>query len=235
MTPERAQAIARDVLAELTGARRGLTADSEGAAEAVLNERFPDLAEYDRTAVLFRINRMLSARATRAARARAGHEGIAAAREEPQGDSAVAEAITARREELGLSLDELAVSVGVAPARMRNFELAHRRVPVAILARIAQVLQVDLAWFSGERPVAPLAPAPAAVPESATVEAAPAAAAVAPAAAPARGDDPDRDELYGLFTSLAPGMRRHVVGIMREMIAECERVAAGDEPGRRSA
>lgn len=232
MTPERAQAIARDVLAELTGARRGLTADSEGAAEAVLNERFPDLAEYDRTAVLFRINRMLSARATRAARARAGHEGIAAVREEPQGDSAVAEAITARREELGLSLDELAVSVGVAPARMRNFELAHRRVPVAILARIAQVLQVDLAWFSGERPVAPLAPAPAAVPESATVEAAPAATA---AAATARSDDPDRDELYGLFTSLAPGMRRHVVGIMREMIAECERVAAGEEPGRRSA
>lgn len=232
MTPERAQAIARDVLAELTGARRGLTADSEGAAEAVLNERFPDLAEYDRTAVLFRINRMLSARATRAARARAGHEGIAAVREEPQGDSAVAEAITARREELGLSLDELAVSVGVAPARMRNFELAHRRVPVAILARIAQVLQVDLAWFSGDRPVAPLAPAPAAVPEAATVEAVPPAVA---APAPVRADEPDRDELYGLFTSLAPGMRRHVVGIMREMIAECERVAAGEEPGRRSA
>lgn len=235
MTPERAQAIARDVLAELTSGRRRPAEDGEDgrAAEALLNERFPDLSEYDRTAVLFRVSRMLSARATRAARARAGHEGAApAAASLPEGDMMVAEAITARRQEMGLSLDDLAARIGVAPARMRNFELGHRRVPVALLARIAQVLEVDLGWFSRER-----------TPSDGASEPDTAAAAEAPAEPKAaanpeepegerRSSEPDRDELYALYTSLPPGMRRAVVSIMRELIAERQRTAS---QSRRSA
>lgn len=242
MTPERAQAMARDVLAELTGGRRGIRPESDGdgaaaaaaAAEAVLRERFPDLSEYDRTAVLFRINRMLSSRATRAARARAGTEAASVAVEPARGDSVVAEAITSRRQEKGLSLDELAGQVGVASARMRNFELGHRRVPVAILARIAQVLDVDLEWFSSDRTAQVEAPKPAAAAgpsdEAAAEEGGHGAAPVQ-----AASSDPGRDELYDLFSSLPPGMRRAVVGIMREMVAERQRATGGDMRDRRTA
>lgn len=228
LTPERAQGIAREVLAELTSGRRRSPEAGEGAAgaEAIVKERFPNLSEYDRTAVLFRINRMLSARATRAARARAGQDGGAVASavdDVPQGDMVVAEAIAARRQQMGLSLDDLASRIGVAPARMRNFELGHRRVPVALLARIAQVLQVDLGWFSRDRSAdepLPMPPAAAAAPGQ-------------PAGEERRVDEPGRDELYELFTNLPAGMRRAVVGIMREMVAE--RARAATEENRRSA
>lgn len=232
MTPERAQAIARDVLAEITGRRSG-DGDSAAAAEQVLTERFPDLAEYDRTAVLFRVNRMLSARATRVARGGSGRSTSLPA-DVPQGDSMVGDAIANRRQARGITLDDLAAQVGVAPARMRNFELGHRRVPVAILARIAQVLHVDLEWFSGEG-AAQAVDAAADAAEAVMGGVADAAADASQAAAPETGvaddrrsADLNRDELYGLYTQLTPAMRRLVAGIMREMVADRGRRADED-------
>lgn len=234
MTPERAQAIARDVLAEITGRRSG-DGDSAAAAEQVLTERFPDLTEYDRTAVLFRVNRMLSARATRVARGggAGGGRGMPVPADLPQGDSMVGDAIANRRQARGLSLDDLAAQVGVAPARMRNFELGHRRVPVAILARIAQVLHVDLGWFSGEG--AAQAANAAADEAEAVMGSATGDAAASPASAPEGGADDrrspdlDRDELFDLYTQLTPAMRRLVAGIMREMVADRSRSRRADE------
>ncbi len=223
MTPERAQAIARDVLAEITGRRSG-DGDSAAAAEQVLHDRFPDLSEYDRTAVLFRISRMLSTRATSAARGGIGR-GAAAVPALPQGDSMVGEAIANRREARGLSLEELATQVGVAPARLRNFELGHRRVPVAILARIAQVLRVDLGWFSGEGAAQAIA-ATADTGDAVTVGGADAAAVSQAAEADEggiedrRGSELGRDDLYDLYMQLTPAMRKLVAGIMREMVAD---------------
>lgn len=57
------------------------------------------------------------------------------------------EGLKARREELNLTLEDLAKLVNISPAYVRSIELGHQKGRLAIRSRIADALKVPLRYL----------------------------------------------------------------------------------------
>ena len=67
-------------------------------------------------------------------------------------DALVGQRIKFRRRLIGLSLEELAAKLQIAPQQLQKYESAHNRVTAGRLLALAKILEVPIQWFF-EKPV----------------------------------------------------------------------------------
>ncbi len=66
-------------------------------------------------------------------------------------DVAIGERLRARRVELGMTREGLAMLIGVAPDALDGYESGHVRLGATTLLKLTQVLSVELRYFLGRR------------------------------------------------------------------------------------
>ncbi len=66
-------------------------------------------------------------------------------------DQQVGERIRERRQELGMTIEQLAAMLGVTPQKHAEFESGAERVGAVHLRRLSQALQRNIAYFFGEQ------------------------------------------------------------------------------------
>ncbi|MEZ5922889.1 MAG: helix-turn-helix transcriptional regulator [Hyphomicrobiaceae bacterium] len=71
-------------------------------------------------------------------------------------DVRVAATLRERRMALGLTLDEVATSIGLTAQQIHKYESAQNRIPAGRLNMLSQALGLPLAEFFDERPASPL-------------------------------------------------------------------------------
>jgi transcriptional regulator with XRE-family HTH domain len=62
-------------------------------------------------------------------------------------DALVGQRIKFRRRLVGLSLEELAAKLQIAPQQLQKYESAHNRVTAGRLLALAEILEVPIQWF----------------------------------------------------------------------------------------
>lgn len=65
-------------------------------------------------------------------------------------DTRIGQLIRERRTALGLRLEDLATSLGIAPHQLQKYETGGNRVPASRLVECARFLQVSVSWFYNE-------------------------------------------------------------------------------------